>query len=61
MVTDQRGLLQQLTSGEATPITYQTPTTDPALLAEDKEIAVYPLKVNADRVRILLASTLFEE
>jgi len=56
-----RGLLQQLTSGEATPITYQTPTTDPALLAEDKEIAVYPLKVNADRVRILLASTLFEE
>jgi zinc protease len=56
-----RGLLQQLTSGEPTPITYQTPTTDPALLAEDKEIAAYPLKVNAARVRILQAATLFEE
>jgi zinc protease len=56
-----RGLLQQLTSGEPTPINYQTPTTDAALLAEDKEIAAYPLKVNVARVRILLASTLFEE
>jgi zinc protease len=56
-----RGLLQQLTSSEPTPINYQTPTTDATLLAEDKEIAAYPLKVNAARVRILLASTLFEE
>jgi zinc protease len=56
-----RGLLQQLTSGEPTPITYQTPTTDPALLAEDKEIAVYPLKLNSARVLILQAATLFEE
>jgi zinc protease len=56
-----RGLLQELTSGEPTPINYQTPTTDPALLAEDKEIAAYPLKVNPARVRILQAATLFEE
>ena len=56
-----RGLLQQLTSGEPTPINYQTPTTDPALLAEDKEIASYPLKINAARVLILQAATLFEE
>jgi zinc protease len=56
-----RGLLQQLTSGDPTPITYQTPTTDPALLAEDKEIAAYPLKLNVARALILQAATLFEE
>jgi zinc protease len=56
-----RGLLQQITSGEPTPINYQTPTTDPALLAEDKEIAAWPLKLNPARVLILPAATLFEE
>jgi zinc protease len=56
-----RGLVQQMTSGEPTPIVYQTPTTDPALLAEDKEIAGYPLKVSVERLRIVPASTMFEE
>jgi zinc protease len=56
-----RGLVQQLTSGGPTPITYQTPTTDPALLAEDKEIEAFPLEVNVERLRIVPAATMFEE
>ena len=49
------------TSGEPTPIEYQTPTTDRALLAEDRAIEVFPLGINPDRVRIYPAETMFEE
>ncbi|HUD71712.1 MAG TPA: pitrilysin family protein [Dongiaceae bacterium] len=56
-----RGLVQELTSGAPTPIVYQTPTDDPALLAEDKEIERFPLGINAEALRIYPASTMFEE
>ena len=56
-----RGLVGQLTSGAPTPIVYQVPTDDPALLAEDKEIEKYPLGINAEALRIYPASTMFEE
>jgi zinc protease len=54
-------LATTLLSGQPTPITYQTPTTDPALLAEDKEIASWPLKVRKEKVTIVKAETIFEK
>jgi zinc protease len=54
-------LAATLLSGQPTPITYQTPTTDPALLSEDKDIASWPLKVRKDKVRIVKAETIFEK
>lgn len=59
--TGVRGLVHELVSGAPTPIVYQTPTTDAALLAEDAEIAVFPLGINQERVRIYPATTMFEE
>ena len=56
-----RLLASELIGPGPTPITYQTPTTDAALLAEDKEIAVFPLGVNQERVRFLSAETMFGE
>ncbi len=55
------GMREALLSGKATPITYQTPTTDVALLKEDKEIESFPLPVNRERVRIVKAQELFEK
>lgn len=56
-----RGLVAELTSGAPSPIVYQTPTDDPALLAEDREIERYPLAINAETLRIFPASTMFGE
>jgi zinc protease len=53
-------LRQILLSGKPTPITYQTPTTDERLLAEDREIESFPLPVDATRVRVVKAQSLFE-
>jgi zinc protease len=61
VVDGARGLVAELTSGAPTPIVYQTPTDDPALLAEDKEIESFPLGLNAEALRIYPASTMFEE
>jgi zinc protease len=56
-----RDLARQLTSNGPTPIVYQTPTTDAALLAEDKEIEVYPLGIGPAGIRFYPATTMFEE
>jgi len=56
-----RGLVQELVSTAPTPITYQTPTIDAVLLAEDREIEVFPLPINQQQVRIYPASTMFED
>lgn len=56
-----RGLAAQLTSGDPTPIVYQTPTDDPVLRAEDREIERFPLPINAETLRFQPASTMFEE
>jgi len=55
------GMRDALLSGRPTPITYQTPTTDEALLKEDKEIESFPLPVNRERMRIVKAQDLFEK
>ena len=53
-------LKRLLLSGKPTPIAYQTPTTDEALLAEDAEIQAYPLPVSRERLIIVSAQDLFE-
>jgi zinc protease len=58
---DAAAVKEALLSGGPTPITYQTPTTDEALLAEDKEIEAFPLRVNRDRIAVVKAQDLFEK
>jgi zinc protease len=48
-----------LASGAPTPITYATPKPD-AILAEDREIAAWPLEVPAQRVTIVPVAEAFE-
>lgn len=61
MVTEGAAeLAATLLEGRPTPITYQTPTTDAAVLAEDRKIETFPLPVHKDRIRIVDARTLFE-
>jgi zinc protease len=62
IVTENAAALKEaLLSGKPTPITYQTPTTDPALLKEDKEIEAFPLPLNRGRLRLVKARELFEK
>ncbi len=62
IVTDNATALKEtLLSSAPTPITYQTPTTDEALLREDREIEAFPLSLNRERVRIVKAQELFEK
>jgi zinc protease len=48
-----------LASGAPTPITYATPKAD-AILAEDREIAAWPLELPAERVTIVPVAEAFE-
>ncbi|MEK7282691.1 MAG: insulinase family protein, partial [Acidobacteriota bacterium] len=57
---DAAGMKEALLSGKPTPIAYQTPTSSEALLKEDKEIEVFPLPVNRERVSVVKAQDLFE-
>jgi zinc protease len=52
ITSDAEGLKRRLVSGEPTPITYagERPA---ALLAEDREIAAYPIRVRAEDVTII--------
>ena len=52
-------LREILTSGKPTPITYDTQGTPEDILAEDKQIAVFPLKDVS--VRIVPVEQMFEE
>jgi zinc protease len=58
---DAEGLRDTLLSGKPTPITYQTPTTDEALLKEDEEIESFPLPLHRDRLRVIPAREMFEK
>jgi zinc protease len=63
VVTDEKeakGLAEALASNAPSPIGYAT-ATKPEVLEEDKEIAVFPLAVNRDRLRIVPASEMFEK
>ena len=58
---DAAAVKETLLSGRPTPITYQTPTTSEALLAEDKQIEAFPLAIRPERVAIVKAQDLFEK
>jgi zinc protease len=48
-----------LTSGAPTPITYAS-EKPPEVLAEDREIAAFPLKIAAEKIRIVPVDEIFE-
>jgi zinc protease len=61
VVTDDGAKFRDtILSGEATPLVYDTQGTPPEILTEDKEIAVWPLNVNKDKLRIVPAGEMFE-
>ncbi len=63
VVADEEGageLARALESNAPSPIRYTT-ETKPDVLAEDKLISVFPLVVNAAKLRIIRASELFEK
>jgi zinc protease len=63
VVADEEGakaFATALESNAPSPIRYATETR-PEVLAEDKEIAVYPLRINKERIRVVPASEMFEK
>ena len=56
---DAEGMKQKLLSGEPTPITYAGPQP-PEVLAEDEEIARYPIPVQEDDITIIPIDEVFE-
>jgi zinc protease len=52
-------LKKKLTSGEPSPMTYNSPKPE-ALLEEDKIVATYPLDIKADAVKIVPEKEVFE-
>lgn len=57
---DAEGLKQALVADTPSPITYATPKSD-AVLAEDRQISVFPLKIQPDAVTIIPVGRLFEK
>lgn len=53
-------LRQSLIADSPSPITYRTPKPD-EVLKEDKDIAVFPLKVSPDKIHIVKAVDMFEK
>jgi zinc protease len=53
-------LRQQMASDAATPMQYKTPKPD-AILAEDKEIATYPLGIADENIRVIPVEQIFEK
>jgi zinc protease len=63
VVSDDAGaeaLADALVSNAPSPLEYVTPTRS-EVIEEDAEIAVFPLRVNRDRVRIVPAAEMFEK
>ena len=59
ITSDAEGMKEKLVSGEPTPISY--PGDKPTdLLAEDEEIATYPLRVEEEKIRIIPIGEVFE-
>jgi zinc protease len=56
---DAPGLTAALTSGAPTPIAYDNPKP-PEIVAEDREIAAFPLGIAVDRVTIVPVDSAFE-
>ena len=59
VATDAAALRELLTSGKPTPLTYDTQGTPEDVLAEDKQIAAFPLKDVS--VRIVPVEQMFEK
>ncbi len=57
---DAEGLKQALVADAPSPITYATPKSD-AVLAEDRQISTFPLKIQPDAVQIIPVGQLFEK
>lgn len=57
---DAATLAKALAADTPSPITYRTPKP-PAVLDEDRQISVYPLKISAANVRIVPVEELFEK
>ncbi len=57
---DAAALQAQLTSGQPTPITYDTEGTPPDVLANDHLIEKFPLAITQDAVRITPVDQLFD-
>ena len=55
---DAEGLKQALVSDAPSPISYATPKSD-AVLAEDRQISTFPLKISPDAVKIIPVEQLF--
>jgi zinc protease len=63
VVADEAGakaFSEALLANDPSPITYAT-QTKPEVTEEDREIAVYPLKTSAKRMRIVTAKEIFEK
>jgi zinc protease len=56
---DAAGLSDALASGQPSPIAYPSPKT-PEILAEDREIAAYPLDIPADRIAAVPVTEVFQ-
>jgi zinc protease len=56
---DAEGMKRKLLSGEATPITYAGEQS-PAIMAEDAEIASFPIPVTEDHITIIGIDEVFE-
>lgn len=59
ITADAEEMKEKLVSGEPTPITYPGPKPN-WLLAEDREIAAFPIPVEADDIRIMRIEDVFE-
>ena len=57
---DAAALRDALVSGAASPITYES-AKPPAVMAEDKEIASFPLQISAADVKIVKVEDLFQQ
>jgi zinc protease len=56
---DAGGLAEALAADAPSPMTYESEKSD-EVLAEDEEIAVFPLGIGADRIETLAVETMFE-
>jgi hypothetical protein len=62
MVTqDAAGQMERLLSGSPTPIHYDAAETPASVLAEDRRIESFPVKVNRERSHIVSPQDLFDE
>jgi len=60
MITQDAAKLQeQLLANSPSPITYQSPKPD-EIIREDKQIAVFPLKVKKENIKIIAVEKVFE-